>query len=490
REGLPCANEESLIVRFEDYRPQSEHLVLLSSVVGIHTKDISWAWEARNSIATQSYPSDFAVISVCKESQDQIQRELESSSLVKGVHRQEIIRPSRQLSTIEEQSTNDAGEHSSFKSKPGLRSRGFDFVEDSVPHMGAGGRVLATTPQSPTKILNAEALWDKGFSGKGVKVAVFDTGLAPDHPHFDNVVERINWTNEESIDDGVGHGTFVAGVIGGADDECPGFAPDAELYIFRVFTSDQVSFTSWFLDAFNYAIFIGIDILNLSIGGPDAGDRPFIEKVWEMTANGITVVSAVGNDGPNWGTLNNPADQFDTVGVGALTAAQDAVAPFQSRGMTSWESEDGYGRAKPDVLAPGQHVLGPMRDGSCRALSGTSVASPVVAGALALLLSSLGPLAALAARRQHPGGAEAGAAGGRAAAARALGVRAGRGPAGPAAGLRGAAGVRAARLAAPGGAGPHPRRAGGRLRRALAALRAAAVRRGAAADGQPDPAER
>ncbi|CAN0079728.1 unnamed protein product, partial [Heterosigma akashiwo] len=206
------------IVRFEDYRPQSEHLVLLSSVVGIHTKDISWAWEARNSIATQSYPSDFAVISVCKESQDQIQRELESSSLVKGVHRQEIIRPSRQLSTIEEQGTNDAGEHSSFKSKPGLRSRGFDFVEDSVPHMGAGGRVLAQqrlrgskrVEVSPTKILNAEALWDKGFSGKGVKVAVFDTGLAPDHPHFDNVVERINWTNEESIDDGVGHNAFVA----------------------------------------------------------------------------------------------------------------------------------------------------------------------------------------------------------------------------------------------------------------------------------------
>ncbi|CAN0079796.1 unnamed protein product, partial [Heterosigma akashiwo] len=109
-----------------------------------------------------------------------------------------------------------------------------------------------------------------------------------------------------------------------------------------------------------------------------------------MTANGITVVSAVGNDGPNWGTLNNPADQFDTVGVGALTAAQDAVAPFQSRGMTSWESEDGYGRAKPDVLAPGQHVLGPMRDGSCRRLPAPR--SPAGRGrARWAAASSLGP---------------------------------------------------------------------------------------------------
>ena len=61
--------------------------------------------------------------------------------------------------------------------------------------------------------------------------------------------------------------------------ECLGFAPDAELHIFRVFTKKQVSYTSWFLDAFNYAIMKRIHVLNLSIGGPDFKDLPFVEKV-------------------------------------------------------------------------------------------------------------------------------------------------------------------------------------------------------------------
>jgi membrane-bound transcription factor site-1 protease len=79
-----------------------------------------------------------------------------------------------------------------------------------------------------------------------------------------------------------------------------------------------VSYTSWFLDAFNYAILKRIDVLNLSIGGPDFMDRPFVDKVWELTANGVIMVSAIGNDGPLYGTLNNPADQMDVIGVGGI----------------------------------------------------------------------------------------------------------------------------------------------------------------------------
>ncbi|KAG7248521.1 hypothetical protein CRUP_000239, partial [Coryphaenoides rupestris] len=69
-------------------------------------------------------------------------------------------------------------------------------------------------------------------------VAVFDTGLSEKHPHFKNVKERTNWTNEKTLDDGLGHGTFVAGVIASMR-ECQGFAPDSELHIFRVFTNNQ-----------------------------------------------------------------------------------------------------------------------------------------------------------------------------------------------------------------------------------------------------------
>ena len=110
----------------------------------------------------------------------------------------------------------------------------------------------------------------------------------------------------------------MAGVIASSK-ECLGFAPDAELHIYRVFTNNQVSYTSWFLDAFNFAIMKKIHVLNLSIGGPDFMDQPFVDKVWELTANNIIMVSAIGNDGPLYGTLNNPADQMDVIGVGAVT---------------------------------------------------------------------------------------------------------------------------------------------------------------------------
>lgn len=83
------------------------------------------------------------------------------------------------------------------------------------------------------------------------------------------------------------------------------------MYIFKVFTDNQVSYTSWFLDAFNYAVAKKIDVLNLSIGGPDFMDYPFINKVWELTSNNIVMVSGIGNDGPLYGTSNNPAGILD-----------------------------------------------------------------------------------------------------------------------------------------------------------------------------------
>ncbi|CAG2058165.1 unnamed protein product, partial [Timema podura] len=72
-----------------------------------------------------------------------------------------------------------------------------------------------------------------------------------------------------------------------------------------------VSYTSWFLDAFNYAILKKINVLNLSIGGPDFMDHPFVDKVWELTANRVIMVSAIGNDGPLYGLCKNPLTKCD-----------------------------------------------------------------------------------------------------------------------------------------------------------------------------------
>lgn len=68
-------------------------------------------------------------------------------------------------------------------------------------------------------------------------------------------------------------------------------------------------------------------------------------QVWEITSNGIIMVSAIGNDGPLYGTLNNPADQNDVLGVGGIDYS-DKIASFSSRGMSTWELPRGYGRSK------------------------------------------------------------------------------------------------------------------------------------------------
>ena len=115
--------------------------------------------------------------------------------------------------------------------------------------------MLRAIPRQITYILEADTLWKMGITGKDIKVAIFDTGLAANHPHFKNIKERINWTNENTQEDGLGHGTFVTGVIASSSKDCLGFAPDAELYIFRVFTNTQVSlFVIFFFSTFNFII--------------------------------------------------------------------------------------------------------------------------------------------------------------------------------------------------------------------------------------------
>ena len=244
-------------------------------------------------------------------------------------------------------------------------------------------KILSVTSRSISSLMQAPVLWRKGYKGSNVKVAVLDTGLQKSHPHFTNIMETLDFTGEDFPSDTIGHGTFVCGVIASSRD-CLGLAPNAEIYSLKVFNSQQISHTSWFLDAFNYALHAKVDILNLSIGGPDFMDNIFVEKVMELSSKGVIFISAMGNDGPLYGTLNNPADQLDVIGVGGINY-DDEIADFSSRGMTMWELPLGYGRVKPDIVTYGTAIRGSSMKGSCRYLTGTSVSSPVVAGAVALL---------------------------------------------------------------------------------------------------------
>ncbi|CAI6348863.1 unnamed protein product [Macrosiphum euphorbiae] len=337
----------------------------------------NWKILERKNAATQ-YPSDFDVLFVDEYYSLKALDALTGHPLIKKVTPQRLVQ--RHLNEHLNGTENKVLLH--------RRSLGQDIkLWQKLNKRYKTRHILRAVPSQITKVLKADVLWRLGITGKGVKVAIFDTGLSNSHPHFKRVSERTDWTGDGDLDDGLGHGTFVAGLIA-SHRECFGFAPDADLHIFRVFTNNQVSYTSWFLDAFNYAIMKKVHVLNLSIGGPDFMDQPFVDKVWELTANGVIMISAIGNDGPLYGTLNNPADQMDVIGVGGISF-DDHIAKFSSRGMTTWELPQGYGRLKPDIVSYGTDVHGSSVSGGCRTLSGTSVASPVVAGAVTLLTSGI-----------------------------------------------------------------------------------------------------
>ncbi|TSS72698.1 Membrane-bound transcription factor site-1 protease [Bagarius yarrelli] len=377
--------EHEYIVAFNGYFTAKARSHFISSALQ-NAKALNWKIVRRENPASD-YPSDFEVVQIRQDAHSSLLT-LQDHPYIKRVTPQRKVFPGGDGGS----SCNDTRwtqKWQSWQSSRPLRrtslSLGSGFWHATGRH--SSRRLLRAIPRHVAQILQADVLWQMGHTGSGVRVAVFDTGLSEKHPHFKNVKERTNWTNEKTLDDGLGHGTFVAGVIASMR-ECQGFAPDSELHIFRVFTNNQVSYTSWFLDAFNYAILKKINVLNLSIGGPDFMDHPFVDKVWELTANGVIMVSAIGNDGPLYGTLNNPADQMDVIGVGGIDF-EDNIARFSSRGMTTWELPGGYGRVKPDIVTYGSGVRGSGLKEGCRSLSGTSVASPVVAGAVTLLASTV-----------------------------------------------------------------------------------------------------
>ncbi|XP_046910732.2 membrane-bound transcription factor site-1 protease [Dermatophagoides farinae] len=366
-------NNEFIITFNHLYKSSTRYNFIKASFAQAGINDESWSILQRINEANK-YPSDFDVIHFVNLSipLEWFVKTVRNHRKIKNITPQRKIIRTLKFVNISQTNHNQRFSQSSF---------------DNINYSDTRRRLLRTIPRQISNVLQADKLWNLGITGTGVKVAVFDTGLSLNHKHFKKIKERTNWTNEKTLDDGLGHGTFVAGVIASSR-ECLGFAPDAELHIFRVFTNKQVSYTSWFLDAFNYAILKKINILNLSIGGPDFMDTPFVDKVWELTANNVIMVSAIGNDGPLYGTLNNPADQMDVIGVGGIDF-DDQIARFSSRGMTTWELPQGYGRVKPDIVTYGAYVRGSNINGGCRVLSGTSVASPVVAGAITLVMSGV-----------------------------------------------------------------------------------------------------
>ena len=280
----------------------------------------------------------------------------------------------------------------------------------------------ATTPPVPmttvAQAIGADDLWSRGYTGKGVGVAVIDTGVVAVEglTTAGKVANGPDLSFESQIDsnrymDGYGHGTHMAGIIAGNDGTYGGFkgvAPGAKLVNMRVGASDGGVDVSQVIASIDWAVQhkndagLNIRVINLSFGtdGVQRADLdPLAFAVESAWRNGVVVVVGGGNDGTARAMLTNPATNPFVIAVGAAdlnataTVTDDKVAPFSSRGSAT---------RGVDFVAPGVSIAslrdpgstidqehpGSVVDSRFFRGSGTSQAAAVTSGAVALLLQA------------------------------------------------------------------------------------------------------
>jgi len=283
------------------------------------------------------------------------------------------------------------------------------------------GRMHVALDKSVPQI-DAPRAWSDGYTGKGVTVAVLDSGVDFGHPDLaGRVTTSANFLGGTSAQDDNGHGTHVASTIAGVDTTYRGVAPDASLAVGKVCDSTGTCPTSALLAGIDWAVnTVHAKVVNMSLGGPADETDPAIAVINDLSAqDGTLFVVAAGNDGENGpGSVGAPAIADSALAVGAVDS-NDALAAFSSRGPRPSDNA-----VKPDITAPGVNIVAAKLGGGHVAKSGTSMATPHVAGSAALvaqahpdwtgeqiktaLMNSAKPTARLSAYQQGTGRVDAG----------------------------------------------------------------------------------
>ncbi len=236
-----------------------------------------------------------------------------------------------------------------------------------------------------TKQIGATEAWQQGFTGKGVTVAVLDSGYDPAHPDLKDVVTQSrNFSDEPDIVDHLGHGTHVASIIAGAGEKYRGVAPGARI-AFGKLSGAAGPTDSAILAGMEWAATeVKAKIVNMSFGGPDEPGLDPVEQAVNTLSQetGTLFVVGAGNERGE-GTVLTPGSADAALTVGAVDRS-DQVAAFSSKGPRI-----GDHAVKPDVTAPGVDIVAAAAtgtaDGTHVAKSGTSMSTPHVAGAAAIL---------------------------------------------------------------------------------------------------------
>ncbi|MFD3533634.1 S8 family serine peptidase [Streptomyces sp. NPDC058664] len=252
-------------------------------------------------------------------------------------------------------------------------------------------KVEATLERSTAQVHAPEA-WAAGYDGTGTKVAVLDTGADTRHPDLKGrIVASENFTDSDTSEDRGGHGTHTLSTVGGSGaasgGKKKGVAPGAQLLNGKVLNDSGSGATSWIIAGMEWAVAQGADVVSMSLGNPSETDcdDPMSAAAEQLAqSEGTLFVVAAGNSGPSLNSVSSPGCAPGVLTVGA-TDRDDSTAYFSSRGPVANEAHT----LKPEIAAPGVGISAAAAGGrglyAYQAMSGTSMATPHVAGAAAIL---------------------------------------------------------------------------------------------------------
>ncbi|MCB0163934.1 MAG: peptidase S8 [Anaerolineae bacterium] len=255
-----------------------------------------------------------------------------------------------------------------------------------INHLCATGFTYNESIGYNLDIINTEAAWDDCSHGEGVIVAVVDTGVDLDHPDLQaNLISGRSFVSgTSSPDDDEGHGTHVAGIVAGVSNNggIIGVAPNTSLMPVKVLDDQGSGWTYDIAAGVEWAVDNGANVINMSLGSVD--DSSTLQAAVDYATNqGALLVAAGGNCGDAFYFLSGCDYQDQPLYPAAYANVLAVASTNSSDNQSSFSNEGSY----IEVAAPGSSIYSTYPSGAYATMSGTSMASPHVAGLAALIWS-------------------------------------------------------------------------------------------------------